>query len=322
MAEEVESTVIKEHLVKVDEKLHSLSDTVKEHIAMDKQYYKEIDSLIEQEKEYDMSDNSALIASLLANKGTGGEGAALGMGGGLLGGVLLGSLLSRNGGLFGGVGDGAGLGVQAAVDTSTITEMLGDIKAAVPLAEAQVQLALAGTQAALTTQINDNTLATLQGQAAINKNISEAIAASLASQNAINLNVLQSSTANLMATKDAQYAVSAAIVADGEKTRALITENTIAELNRLAAERQDEIVELRNAAARDRDRHGIEINMINNQNQNQLQFQQQAQVLNTLAGALVEVGQVARATNQNLIVGNTGATTTGAQTANPVNVRA
>lgn len=320
MAVEVESTVIKEHLEKVDEKLHSLSDTVKEHIAMDKQYYKEI----EQEKEDSMTDNSALIAALMSNKGgTGGEGAALGMGGGLLGGVLLGSLLSRNGGLFGGGdGNGAGLGIQAAVDTSSITEMLGDIKAAVPLAESQVQLALAGTQASLTGQINDNTLATLTGQAAINKNISEAIAASLASQNSINMNVLQSSTANLMATKDAQYAVSAAIVADGEKTRALITENTIAQLNRLAAERQDEIIELRNSAARDNDRHGIEINMINNQNQNQLQFQQQAQVLNTLASALVEVGQVARATNQNLIVGNAGAVATGPQTANPVNVRA
>lgn len=61
--------------------------------------------------------------------------------------------------------------------------------------------------------------------------------------------------------------------------------------------------------------------MINNQNQNQMQFQQQAQVLSGLAHLLADVNQVARATNSNVIVGNTGATTTGTQTANPTNVR-
>lgn len=71
---------------------------------------------------------------------------------------------------------------------------------------------------------------------------------------------------------------------------------------------------------RDADRHGVEITM--NNNQNQLQFQQQSQVLNGLAHLLSDVAQVARATNSNVIVGNTGATTTGTQTANPTNVRA
>lgn len=61
--------------------------------------------------------------------------------------------------------------------------------------------------------------------------------------------------------------------------------------------------------------------MNNTQNQNQLQFQAQAQALSQVAAALVEVNQLARATNQNLIIGNTGAVGTGPQTANPVNVR-
>lgn len=195
------------------------------------------------------------------------------------------------------------MGLQNAIDTSTITEMVGDVKAAVPLAESQVQLALAGTVGEIRGHLGQVENGVLVGQAAINKNISEAIAASLASQNNINVNMLQTSTANLMATKDAQYATLAAITADGEKTRALITENTIAQLNRLAAERQDEIIELRATAARDRDRHGIEINMINNQNQ--LQFQAQAQVLQTLSGGLVDALQSIRATNQAINIGGT-----------------
>lgn len=266
--------------------------------------------------------------------GMGGAGAGLGagLGGGLLGGILAGALFG-NGGLnrAGAVGEGvvtpsqltAGLaGVTDALQTTTVMQSLGDIKASVPLAESQVQLALAGTQSEITSQINTSLLATLQGQNLINKNVSDAIAASLASQNNLNVNILQTGTANLMATKDSQFALSNLITADGEKTRALITANQISELQRLAAERQDEIIELRNSAARDRDRSAIEITMTNNQNQNQMQFQQQAQALVTLGHCLADVSQLARATNTNLIVGNAGATTTGAQTANPVNVKA
>ncbi|MNJ37047.1 hypothetical protein D3C77_318540 [compost metagenome] len=205
---------------------------------------------------------------------------------------------------------------------TAVLQSLGQIQAAVPLAEAQVQLALAGSTGEIRSHLGSVENQLVSGQAVINKNISDAIASSLASQNNINVNVLQTGTANLMATKDAQFALSNLITADGEKTRALITANQISELQRLAAERQDEIIELRNGSARDRDRHGIEINMINNQNQNQLQFQQQAQALVSLGHCLSDVSQLARATNTNLIVGNTGATTTGPQTANPVNVKA
>lgn len=304
--EETSLTHVKHHLNHLGERVDDLHEAVKEHVAMDKQYYKEIDKLVTSEEENESMDNSALVAALMSKQGGGAEAGALGGGLGLVGGVLLGSLLNRNGGLFGGEGAGAGaVGLQNAIDTSTITEMVGDVKASVPLAEAQVQLALAGAVGEIRTHLGQVENGVLVGQGAINKNISEAIASSLASQNAINVNVLQTSTANLMATKDAQYATLAAITADGEKTRALITENTIAQLNRLAAERQDEIIELRNAASRDRDRHGIEINMINNQNQNQLQFQAQAQVLQTLSGGLVDALQSIRATNQAINIGGT-----------------
>lgn len=54
--------------------------------------------------------------------------------------------------------------------------------------------------------------------------------------------------------------------------------------------------------------------------QAQAQQQQQAILLGNIWERLNGM-QNAIATNSNLIVGNTGATTTGAQTANPVNVR-
>lgn len=232
----------------------------------------------------------------------------LGLGGGLIGGLVLGSLL-RNGGFGGWGGCGNGVGVdglnnlQGAIDTNAILTNLADIKAAVPLSEAQVQLALAGVQDTITTQTLEQTLALTQGQSAIQ----------LAQANTLFQLSNQISAGNVNLSNQVRD--------EGEKTRNLITSNQIAELNRLAAERQDEIIELRSERRRDNDRHGLEINMVNNQNQNQLQFQQQNQILSQLCNGLIEVGQIARATNSNVIVGNTGAV--GAtQTANPTNVRA
>lgn len=278
-----------------------------------------------------------LQSAIPAMVATGNNSDGLGVGGGLMGGLMLGALM-RNGGFGGefgnnrgGHGEGcvtptnltAGLtGVTDAIQNTEVMAALGDIKASVPLAEAQVQLALAGSTGEIRSHIGavENTLTA--GQFNINQNVSNAIASSLASQNNILSTVLTTSAQNLQATLQSKFDLSQAISADGEKTRALITTNQIAELNRLAAERQDEIIELRNRNDRDRDRHGIEINMTNNQNQNQMQFQQQQQLISSMHGRLCDVDQIARATNQQLIIGNTGVTTGGAQSSNPTNVKA
>lgn len=257
--------------------------------------------------------------------GTGGTGdGGLGLGGGLIGGVLLGALLGRNGGLFGGTGDGAGAAValQSSVDTNAILQALGDIKASVPLAESQVQLALAGVNQDITSQSLQQTIALQQqgfaGQLAnltSFANLGDKVDA-LSTLTAINFGNVNT------AIERNGWSVTQAVNADGEKTRALIQSIDKQNDSRLITAQANEIIELRAERNRDADRHGIEITMNNNQNQNQLQFQQQAQVLNALSSALIEVGQIARATNSNVIVGNTGATTTGTQTANPTNVRA
>jgi hypothetical protein len=253
--------------------------------------------------------------------GAGGMG-GFGGGGGILEGILLGAVLPR---LFNDNNDGRNGGdvtLQNSIDTNAILQSLGDIKASVPLAEAQVQLALAGQAASVTgaiaaaenilqTQGVTSQLANLQGFS----NVKDAVN-TLSTQVAIGQGVTNTNIERL------GWQLSKEITSDGAATRALITAQEQATLNRIIVTQASELAELRNESSRERDRHGIEITMTNNQNNNQLQFQQQQQVLATLANCIADVSQVARATNQQLIIGNTGSTSGGAQSANPTNVRA
>lgn len=224
------------------------------------------------------------------------------MGGGVFGGdasgIVMGLLLGRLG-LFGNQnGDGC-------VTNETINQQtLGDIKAAIPYNEAQVQLALAGAQAALSSQASADTqylsnqtqqlaLAQMQLAAGLSREIT-----------AVDTNVDRQSTA-----------IQQAIYADGERTRQLITSNRISDL-----EQQLTVAQLGSAEQRAINREITNTNTITiGMNQQQAQQQQQMQALqwqlNQLCGAF---GQVARATNSQVVVGSTGVA--GTQTANPTNV--
>jgi hypothetical protein len=114
-------------------------------------------------------------------------------------------------------------------------------------------------------------------------------------------------------------AIISAVRDDGDKTRAQSQTQYDATLNRIITTQANEIIELKN------DRHtsasGLSITQTVNQAQAQQQQQFQAQQNhNQLLQALALVHQTAHATNGNVIAGNTGAVTTGAQTANPTNV--
>ena len=230
-----------------------------------------------------------------------------GMGGGVFsggdsGGVIMGLLLGRLG-LFGNQDNNANGRCVTQDDLNAQT--LGDIKASIPYNEAQVQLALAGAVSGLTTQANNNTqYITAQTQALALAQAS--LAASLSREIAgVDTNV------------DRQSAqIQETIFRDGEATRALITGNRIADL-----EQQLTVAQLRESEQRWINREIVNTNTITiGMNQQQAQQQQQMQALqwqlNQLCGAF---GQVARATNSTVQVGNTG-TTAGAQTANPTNV--
>lgn len=220
--------------------------------------------------------------------------------GGMGGGLLLGLLLGR-GGLLGNQNE------NGCVTNETINQQtLGDIKAAIPLSEAQVQLALAGMQASLASQATADTqylsnqsqslaLAQMQLAAGLSREIS-----------AVDTNV------------DRQSAqIQETIFRDGEATRALITSNRIADL-----EQQLTVAQLRESEQRSINREIVNTNTITiGMNQQQSQQQQQMQALQFQLSQLCGVvGQVARATNSSVVVGSSGVT--GSQAANPTNVSA
>lgn len=227
-----------------------------------------------------------------------------GMGGGVFGGdasgIIMGLLLGRLG-LFGNQ-DGNGCVTNETINQQT----LGDIKAAIPLSEAQVQLAMAGLQASLANQATQDTqylstqtqalaLAQMQLAAGLSREIT-----------AVDTNVDRQSTA-----------IQQAVYADGQATRALITANRISDL-----EQQLTVAQLGSAEQRAINREITNTNTITiGMNQQQAQQQQQMQSLqwqlNQLCGAF---GQVARATNSQVVVGSTGVA--GTQSANPTNVAA
>ena len=247
------------------------------------------------------SDTSNIFHHGLSGMGGSGAGAGLGagLGGGVLGGVLGGALLNR-GGLFGGNGgtDGGfvtptqlqtGLdAVTGQIQNNSIMQTLGDIKGSIPLAEGQVQLALAGAQNDINAQINSSTSNILNNQTAIARDIATTTAQIIASENAtqdvvqngiasVNLGIANLATAQLQNT----YALNTAIRDDGDKTRALIVAQNDAMLNRQLATAESALLEQR-AISRSRD---VEVNVTQNVNQNQVQAQQQQQY-QTLASAL------------------------------------
>lgn len=335
-------SVIKEYMNHLGNKMDHLKETVKEHIAKDKQYYNK--------EENKMEDSSGLIAAMLAGRNNGGYnegGGALGGAGGGFAGAALGSLLLGRGGLLGGgaVAE-ASIGVTPAMlsaslagvtDTlqnTTVVQTLGAIQAAIPLAEGQVQLALAGATGEIRSHLGAVENGILIGQTAINKNVSDAIAASLASQNNINMNVLTSAAstkeavtafgmANLTATKDAQYANALGLAASTKEILAALNDQNTANLQRQLTVAESALLETR-LTGRQREAE-ITVTQTVNQNQAQAQAQQQQQqqviLLNNLCNLMGGL-QNAVATNSNLVIGNSGAVATGAQTANPVNVRA
>lgn len=268
-------------------------------------------------------DNMHMQPTMPAMVATGGYGDGLGGSGGLL--AL--ALLAGRGGF--GFGDGfrrdgegcvtpsnltAGLaGVTDTIQNTNVLTGIGDLKGAVPLAEAQTQLAIQGAQSDITSQNQAQTLnlssllfngqlSNLAGFA----NTKDAVD-SLSTQVAVGQGVTNTNIERL------GWQLSQSITADGERTRSLITNNRIAELEQQLTVAQLNEREERANSARERDRQSVEISMINTQNQNNLQFQQQAQALNTISSGIITALQNIQATNQAINIG------AGTQVANPTN---
>lgn len=228
---------------------------------------------------------SAMMAPAMMAAMGGGGGGFGGLGGGLLGGVLLGSLLGRNG-LFGGAGAGSMTDVTQPPANMSIMSTLGDIKQAVAVGTAQME-----TSQALQSS-------TLQAQ------MSQIAAATVAQISGIK----DQNNQNTVALMQMLNGVTTAISNDGDKTRALITQQYEQTLTRQLAEAQNALIELRTEGRQ----RASEINITTQVNQMQQQQQQQAQ-LNGLQVSLMDAIQSIRATNQAINIG------AGTLTANPTN---
>ena len=303
----------------------------------------ELDSSYNQSYEMENEMTPAETINLFANPGMGnnsGGAMGAGLGAGVLGGVLGGALLGNNkGGLFGNNGGDPVIGpnlvthdslatqlgtVTETLNNTTILQTLGDIKASIPYNEAQVQLALSQTQASLTSQINQAYINTNSELGQISRDITNAASNILAGQVSTREAVNANGAANLTATLNSKFELASTVRDDGDKTRALIESINSANLSRQLSVAESALLEQR-AIGRSRD---VEVNVTQNVAQNQAQaqqqFQQQQQFLttNNLLQAILSQAQIAQATNQSLVIGNTGYASAGAQTANPVNVRA
>lgn len=241
---------------------------------------------------------------MMAGGGDGGLG--FGGGGGLIGGLILGTLL-RNGqnGLFGGSGDGGAGGAvlrsppeQVAANMS-LMQSIGQVDKAVAVSTAAMEASQAQQTIGLTNQFNATTGSLVNRIDGVRDAVNANSVALMQQLNTVNTNLLQGFNQTQQVVQN-----------DGDKTRALITAQYEATLNRQLTDANAEIIALQNRSALDAATNGINVTNTNNINQMQQQAQQQQQY-GHLANLIYGLGQ--NITNGAINVGS------GTLTANPVN---
>jgi hypothetical protein len=237
---------------------------------------------------------------------SGGGGLDGGFGGG---GLILGSLLRNNGNLFGGNGDGAGAALGATLRNPPeqnqanmdLMQSIGAVDKAVAVSTAAMEASQANQTIGFTSQLN-NVTGSLAARIDSTKEAVNAGTMVLAQQ----LNGLQQQV------MENRYELSRDINNDGDKTRALITQQYELNLQRQLADANAAIIELRGREHSSVIGRGVEVTTTNNINQMQQQQQQQQQY-GQLANLIWGLGQQIRSTNEAINVGS------GTLTANPAN---
>lgn len=229
-------------------------------------------------------------------------------GNGLIGGLILGSLLRNNGNLLGPDGAAAGATLRSPPEqvqaNMSLMQSIGAVDKAVAVSTAAMESSQANQSAGIVSQLN-NVASSL---AARTDGVKEAV-------NAGTMVLAQQLNGVSQSIMENRYELSKDITADGDKTRALITSQYEATLNRQLGEANAALIELRSQNALAERTRGIEVTTTNNINQAQQQQQQQNQ-FTALAGLIANLAndlQYIRATNQAINVGS------GTQTASPTN---
>jgi hypothetical protein len=226
--------------------------------------------------------------------------------GGLIGGLILGSILRNNGGgLLGNDGNatigGARIPSEQSTANMSLMQAIGAVDKAVAVGTAAMEASQAAQSAGIVAQLN-NVASSLATRIDGTKDTVNAMAMVIAQQ----LNGLEKTT------MENRYLISQDINNDGDKTRALITSQYEATLNRQLSDANAAIIELRNDNRYAERSRGIEVTTTNNINQMQQQQQQQQQ-FGQLANLIYGLSQSIRSNNEAINVGS------GTLTANPSN---
>ena len=266
-------------------------------------YYEKVMGQITKLKDSKMAEVLNPAGMMMSGGGDGGLG--FGGGGGLIGGLILGTLLrnGQGGGLFGGGGgDGAASAVTGqATANMQLMQSIGAVDKSVAVNAASFEASQAQQSLGLTNQFN-NVTSSLAARIDSTKETVNAMAMVLAQQ----INGLQ------QVTMENRYELSKDISADGEKTRALITNQYEINLQRQLSDANAAIIELRGDSRLAERTRGVEVNTTTTVNQMQQQQQQQAQY-GQLSNMIWGLGQSIRSTNEAINIGS------GALSASPAN---
>ena len=235
----------------------------------------------------------------------GGDG-LFGGGGGLIGGLILGSLLRNNGNLFGGDGNGAGGAVlrsppEQVQANMSLMQSIGQVDKAVAVSTAAIENSNALQTNALSNQLSQVAQATVAQITGVKETVNAGTMVLAQQLNGVEKSIMEN-----------RYELAKDISNDGDKTRALITAQYEATLNRQLGEANAALIELRSQAALAERTRGVEVTTTNNINQMQQQQQQQAQY-GQLANLIWGLAQSIRSNNEAINVGS------GTLTANPTN---
>lgn len=228
-------------------------------------------------------------------------------GGGLIGGLILGALLRNNGNFFGNDGNAAAAGavlrsppeqVQA---NMSLMQSVGAVDKAVAVSTAAMEASQAQQSAAIIAQLNSQT-----------GSLASRIDETKAAVNAGTMVLAQQLNGVQTQVMENRYQLSQDIQNDGDKTRALITSQYEAMLNRQLSDANAAVIALQNRFDNAERTRGVEVTTTNNINMMQQQQQQQAQY-GQLYNMIWGLGQQIRSTNEAINVGS------GTLTANPAN---
>lgn len=226
-------------------------------------------------------------------------------GGGLIGGLILGSLLRNNGNLFGADGAAAGATLRNPPEQNQANMSLMQSIGAVDKAVAVSTAAMEASQAAQSLGIQNQLSQVAQATVAQITGVKEAV-------NAGTMVLAQQLNGVQQQIMENRYELSKDISNDGDKTRALITAQYEATLNRQLTDANAAIIALQSKLDNGAVARGVEVTTTNNINQMQQQQQQQAQ-WGQLYNVLWGLAQNIRSNNEAINVGS------GTLTANPTN---